>query len=57
MGSASDSEKEDKKDPSGSEEDVIEPVIDRPGKKRTSAEIVEDMGVESRICWKNVEWT
>lgn len=50
MGSASDSEKEDKKDPSGSKEDVFEPVIDRPGKKGTSAEIVEDMGVESRIC-------
>ncbi|KAK1332121.1 hypothetical protein QTO34_007807 [Cnephaeus nilssonii] len=44
VGRACDFEKEDKKDLSGSEEDVMEPVIDKLEKKRTSAEIVEDMG-------------
>ncbi|XP_042803452.1 synaptonemal complex protein 3 isoform X2 [Prionailurus viverrinus] len=46
---AYDFEKEDKKDLSGSEEDVTEgktPVIDKHGKKRTSAGIFEDMGGE-----------
>ncbi|XP_054941239.1 synaptonemal complex protein 3 isoform X2 [Physeter macrocephalus] len=44
-----DFEKADKKDLSGSEEDVIEgktAVLDKHGKKRTSAGIVEDMGGE-----------
>ncbi|XP_039108439.1 synaptonemal complex protein 3 isoform X2 [Hyaena hyaena] len=46
---AYDFEKEDKKDLSGSEEDVTEgktPVIDKHGKKRTSAGIFEDVGGE-----------
>ncbi|KAF0883767.1 SYCP3 protein, partial [Crocuta crocuta] len=46
---AYDFEKEDKKDMSGSEEDVTEgktPVIDKHGKKRTSAGIFEDVGGE-----------
>ncbi|XP_044918174.1 synaptonemal complex protein 3 isoform X3 [Felis catus] len=46
---AYDFEKEDKKDLSGSEEDVTEgktPVIEKHGKKRTSAGIFEDMGGE-----------
>ncbi|XP_057598134.1 synaptonemal complex protein 3 [Hippopotamus amphibius kiboko] len=46
---ACDSEKEDKKDLSGSEEDVIEgktPVLDKHGRKRTFAGIVEDVGGE-----------
>ncbi|XP_027449562.1 synaptonemal complex protein 3 isoform X2 [Zalophus californianus] len=46
---AYDFEKEDKKDLSGSEEDVTEgktPVIDKHGKKRTSAAIFEDVGGE-----------
>uniref|UniRef100_M3Y082 XLR/SYCP3/FAM9 domain-containing protein n=1 Tax=Mustela putorius furo TaxID=9669 RepID=M3Y082_MUSPF len=44
---AYDFEKEDKKDLSGSEEDVMEgktPVIKKHGKKRTSAAVFEDMG-------------
>ncbi|KAF6340563.1 synaptonemal complex protein 3 [Rhinolophus ferrumequinum] len=43
---AYDSEKEDKKDLCGSEDvtDEKTPVIDKHGKKRSSAEIVEDMG-------------
>lgn len=41
---AFDFEKEDRKDLNVSKEDVMEPVIDRLGKKRTSAEIVEDTG-------------
>ncbi|XP_032700189.1 synaptonemal complex protein 3 [Lontra canadensis] len=46
---AFDFEKEDKKDLSGSEEDVTEgktPVIEKHGKKRTSAAVFEDMGGE-----------
>ncbi|XP_045867430.1 synaptonemal complex protein 3 isoform X2 [Meles meles] len=46
---AYDFEKEDKKDLSGSEEDVTEgkiSVIEKHGKKRTSAAVFEDMGGE-----------
>ncbi|XP_078193254.1 synaptonemal complex protein 3 isoform X1 [Callithrix jacchus] len=46
---AYDFETEEKKDPSGSEEDVTEgktTVIEKPRKKRSSAGVVEDMGCE-----------
>uniref|UniRef100_A0A8C7BYV5 Uncharacterized protein n=1 Tax=Neovison vison TaxID=452646 RepID=A0A8C7BYV5_NEOVI len=49
---AYDFEKEDKKDLSGSEEDVTEgktPVIEKHGKKRTSAAVFEDMGVGGEV--------
>lgn len=59
VGGAYDFEKENKKDLSGSEEDVIEPVIGKLEEKRTSAEIVEDMegwgGVQNML--EDVEQT